>query len=270
MLKNYKALWGSISILIGTVIAILALARGTLQIGLLLGVFAVWGIWVVAFMLVPYIEQAKRRRIHQQQAKERQTQAIAAPAFSVPELDEPVDQILLRHVNYRISAYLRSAYPNVTWEWCEKSPASLVVHGGTGRIRVFNIPDFNFADVKLDQQGQIDCAMVKIVPLAETQSSNQEGTALPPNQQPVDPQVWYEVQGRQVLENLIADLHSRGHSSLMLLANGEVSIHQDDKDVLQDTFKTFPAKTYWPRLIQVLEQNGLAAVPNEVGIQVSW
>ena len=54
-MKNDKALWGSISILVGAVIAILALVRGSLQTWLLLGVFSIWGLWIVAILLLPYI-----------------------------------------------------------------------------------------------------------------------------------------------------------------------------------------------------------------------
>ena len=39
IMKKDKALWGSISILVGIVIAILALVRGDMQTWLLLGVF---------------------------------------------------------------------------------------------------------------------------------------------------------------------------------------------------------------------------------------
>ncbi len=38
---------GSITILIGAVIAIMALVRGPWQVWLLLGVFTLWGLWVV-------------------------------------------------------------------------------------------------------------------------------------------------------------------------------------------------------------------------------
>lgn len=269
-MKSDKALWGSISILLGAVIAILALVRGPWQIWLLLGVFTVWGAWVVGILLLPYMRQAKRRRRRQQQEKERQAQGIAPNTFQVPEVGSPVEQLLLCHVNHRISAYLQAAYPEMTWEWCEKSPEQLVVQGGTGRIRVFGIPDFNYADVRIDQQAHINCAMVKIVPLAKLQTGTVDGTELPPNQQPVDPQIWYEVQGRQVLDDLIADLNSRGHSSLTLKEDGDICVQQADDEVSQDSFKSFPAKVYWPRLVQVFEKEGLAASVTEKGIVVSW
>ena len=54
-MKHDKPLWGSISILIGVVILILALVRGTLQTALLIGVFSIWGIWTVGFLLLPYM-----------------------------------------------------------------------------------------------------------------------------------------------------------------------------------------------------------------------
>ncbi len=117
-MKSNNALWGSISILVGVIIAILALVRGAWQTGLLLGVFALWGIWVVAFLLYPYMRQAKRRMKRQAQIKARQSEVITPSIYQIPEGNqEPVEQLLLRHVNHRISTYLRSAYPDVTWEW---------------------------------------------------------------------------------------------------------------------------------------------------------
>ena len=68
-MKSDKALWGSISILVGAVIAILAPIRGVWQTWLLIGVFTLWGLWVVAVLLRPYMQQAKRRRMHEQLAK---------------------------------------------------------------------------------------------------------------------------------------------------------------------------------------------------------
>ena len=44
---------GSITILIGAVIAIMALVRGPWQVWLLLGVFTLWGLWVVSGREVP-------------------------------------------------------------------------------------------------------------------------------------------------------------------------------------------------------------------------
>lgn len=147
-MKSKNALWGSISILIGAIIAILALVRGAWQTGLLLGVFALWGIWVVAFLLHPYMQQAKRRMKRQEQMKARQAEVVVPPLYEIPDGNqEPVEHLLLRHVNHRISTYLRSAYPDVTWEWTEKQPEKLVISGGVGRIRVYGVADFDHADV---------------------------------------------------------------------------------------------------------------------------
>ena len=60
---------GSITILIGAVIAIMALVRGPWQVWLLLGVFTLWGLWVVLILLLPYMQQAKRRRQRQQRTR---------------------------------------------------------------------------------------------------------------------------------------------------------------------------------------------------------
>ena len=181
-----------------------------------------------------------------------------------------MEHLLLRHVNHRISSYLRSTYADVTWEWCEKHPEKLAAQGGTGRIRVFGIQDFNYADVKLDQNGGIRFDMMRIVPLSEVGGAESPEEKTPPNKQPVDPQIWYEMQGRKVLEALIADLNSRGHSRLTFHESGDVYIKQDQKEVAAEHLSNFPARVYWPRLVQVFESNGLAAEATAQGITVSW
>ena len=61
-MNNDKGLLsGSITILIGAVIAIMALVRGPWQAWLLIGVFTLWGLWVVLILLLPYMVQAKCR-----------------------------------------------------------------------------------------------------------------------------------------------------------------------------------------------------------------
>ena len=88
--------------------------------------------------------------------------------------------------------------------------------------------------------------------------------------QPIDPRIWYENNGRTVMETLIADLNSRGHSKLTLKENGDICIQQGEELVPQEHLSNFPAKVYWPRLVEVFESNGLAAETTAQGIQVSW
>ena len=241
-MKNDKALWGSISILVGIVIAILALVRGDMQTWLLLGVFSLWGTWIVAILLLPYMRQAKRRQQRKYRLKRLYAEGIRGPAPKAQEKPEgaPMEHLLLRHVNHRISSYLHSAYPEVTWSWCEKEPERLAIHGGIGRIRVYGVPDFDHADVTVDQKANISCSRVKIVPLSQIGATADEESKAPPNRQPVDPQIWYEVQGREVMETLMADLNSRGHNSLTLYENGNICIRQDNEEVAQEQLPGFP------------------------------
>ena len=140
-MNNDKGLLsGSITILIGAVIAIMALVRGPWQAWLLIGVFTLWGLWVVLILLLPYMQQARRRRQRQQRERQLHAEGVAQNTFTVPELEGPVpDDLLLRYANHRILTYLRSSFPNACFEWCEKRPADLIRSNGTGRIRLYNV-----------------------------------------------------------------------------------------------------------------------------------
>ncbi len=254
--------------LIGAVIIILSLFRGVWQVGLLLAVFTLWGGWVVKFLLMPYINQAKRRKMRRKQREQRFNDVLLQTEDVHPQKDIATET-MMRHVNHRITAYIHSIYPGATWEWSEKHPEQIVMGGGIGRLKVFGVEDFTHADIKVEKNGGIRCSMVKAVPITDVPAED-NSQHVPPNKQPVDPQIWYETSGRSVLEDVIADLNSRGHSSLILKENGEVIIDQDKQEITAEQLAGFPAKVYWPRLMKVLQAEGLAAVTMAKGIQVSW
>lgn len=269
-MKKQRTLWNSVSLLIVAVLVITAFVRGQAQLWLYSAAFAVWSAWAVTGHLIPYLRAKQRqreaRRIRQRYEQE-QRRKQECPA---PDLSDPVGAVLLRHVNYRISTYLKSAYPEATWAWREEFPERIVSKGGTGRIQVYGIPDFNYADVSFTQSADIQCSLVKIVPLSKLQGQKQSAESKAPQPAPVDPQIWYEKQGRVVLENLVNDLNSRGHSRLTISENGDISVQQGDAQVRQSSLENMPEKMYWPRLAKVFEREGLAANITESGMVLSW
>lgn len=115
-MKKEKAFVSGISILIGAVIAVLALAPKSWQTPLLLTTFILWGTWTAAIYLLPRIQRERRRR---QRRRRLHAGGTSRPtSFNIPKIgNTPAEQLLLRHVNHRISAFFRSAYTeDVTWE----------------------------------------------------------------------------------------------------------------------------------------------------------
>lgn len=257
-MKKSSPIWNSIGILAGAVILVLALAHGTPRTVLLSVAATFWMLWL-ALALLGRAGQTKpfRHRRHKH------------PKRAAFDYDAPTaEQLLLCHVNHRISARLLAAHPDATWEWCVKDPVQLIRKGGTGRIRVFGIPDYDYADIRIDQHANLGCNLIRVMSL-DGQDGN-EGEKLPPNKQPVDPRIWYEEQGRELLERLVADLNSRGHSRLTLTEDGGICIHEDAEEVSVGRFASFPEKVYWPGLVKALEGDGLAADATAQGIQVTW
>ena len=257
-MKRTSSLWGSISMLIGVVIAILALTQGNLTTILLIAAFSVWGLWLIFTQLRPSWQSNREYRQRMREQRQQQENALK-------QENPQVGVVLLRHVNHRISEQLKSAYPNAQWEWTLNDPVSFAARGGTGRIRVYGVPDYDYADVTLNQQGEIRCALVKLSPL----KGNGASTA---KQHPLDPRAWYELHGRKLLESLVADLSSRGHSSLTLNEDGSISIKPVDSSepISKGNLPCFPEKVYWPQLAKVLEQEGLMADVQNTKILVSW
>lgn len=255
-MKQKISLASSTSILIGAVITILALLRGTTQTVMLLLTFTLWGLWVLLTLLRPSwrVNRDYRRR---EERDAKQQSALSGKNLS---------GLLLCHVNYRVSDYLKRAYHDARWEWMMPNPVLFIAQGGTGRIRVYGVPDYEFADVTLDRNGSLDCSMVKIVPVGDG------GQGAPSGQPALDPSAWYELEGREVLDTLIADLRSRGHSGLTLNEDGSISFQPEagSRKASKRAFASFPEKVCWPRLADVLAQEGLTADVQADHIAVSW
>lgn len=257
-MKQTNPIYGSISILIGVVIAILALVRGPLEVPLLLTAFAAWVLWAILTQFVPAWRDERQKKQKEEQEKKAQAELLDAGA---PNLETA--QTLLRHVNHRISAQLKSVFPDAQWEWAERNPALLAFRGGIGRIRIYGVPDFDFADVQLDQSANLKCALLKTI------SVHPEGACH--TQQPLNPQAWYEQHGRKVLHSLIADTGSRGFSRLSLKEDGSIcTVLEDGGEITESRLRSFLPKVYWPQLAKVLEQDGLAASVQPDCVLVSW
>lgn len=259
-MKKKTTLWASIPVLVSAVIAAIALLHGTkLEIPVLAVIVGIWLIWIGFVCVLPAIRAAKT----QKKAK-KQSQKAAAP--DTAQL-QALLHMLLQHVNYRVSGCLKSAYPDARWEWCMRDPASFVSRGGTGRIRVYGIPDYEYADVTLNQNGKLDCSLIKVSPL-----NGAAKQAPPPNRQPSDPETWYETQGRSILERLVADLESRGHRSLSIKEDGSICVQPADggEETKCASFPTLPDKSMWTTLVKVLETRGLAASAMNDAITVAW
>ena len=262
-MKHKASLWGSVSVLVSVIVGISALIRGSLFVPMILLAFASWGIWVILVLCIPHWHAGHIRR---QRAKAAKSVEDELKAAEVPSLD--VAQTLLRHVNYRISAYLQSSYPNARWEWITNNPALLAIQGGIGRIRIYGVEDYEYADVELDRQGNLTCSLVSR--LANQQAV--EGETPASSGVTLDPRIWYEQQGRETLEMLIADLNSRGYKHLTLNEDGSIctALDGDDEEAVASTFSSFPPKVYWPQLAKVLEQEGLAATVQTDCVSVAW
>lgn len=256
--KTHEMLWSGISILIGVVIAVLALVHDPWRTRILLTVVVAWGVWAAVTLLRP--RQVVRRRERAIQASLHRNASSGA--------GQRMADMLLRHVNCRISERLRVPYPDVKWEWETESPIQLIMNGGIGRIRLHGVPEYDFAEVKVDRGGGIQCALLRIEPLPNGAAPEEE--VCQTDGELVDPKVWYELQGRNVLQNMIADLESRGHKSLTMNEDGTITVADEKGGKTIQAFSSFPSRVCWPQTVRVLESEGYAAEIDGDAIAVTW
>lgn len=115
-MNKKKSIWSGVSVLIAAVLAIVAFVRSDTQIWLLTAAFTIWAIWVTVAFVFPYIQEqeTEKRRAARRAAYDAQRQSLRSLSM---EEEEGFGPLLLRHVNHRISAYLKAVYPDATWEF---------------------------------------------------------------------------------------------------------------------------------------------------------
>jgi len=254
---NQKYPFGkSATILLVAVIAIVAFVRGNMQLWLLIGAFGIYGFVIAVHFL-----------------RKNKTQRIPKKWRHLAESIKPVTakQMLIRHINNRITTYVKSVFPEATWEWACDNVEQLVLEGGSGRISLFGAPNFNYVDITFDQMARIDCEMLNVVPLSALTGNGQPTTAAASTSaQSIDAESWFTVQGKEVLANCIADLNSRGHSKLYIKESGEICVSQSGAETVADTLKDFPGRDCWQNVVKVFENAGISAAITENAISVSW
>ena len=252
---NEKILNRSISWMFAVLLLILSFIRGPLQTWMLAALFAAWAVYLAVRLLLPRAKAwlAKRKGADKRPKKRRavkKQQDIPVPEEAPTVLVEgsELERLLLGHISCRISEKLKSAYPQATWQWCSPRPES-IIRGGTGRIRTFNTEDYTHAEVTVGEYFKIAFKMMKIVDFSAAANPCPDDAAdTEPTDEAepkvVDPAVWYDLVGREVLTGLIRDWSTRGHSMLYIAEDGKVFFTEGADEIQAEELKEFPTKQY--------------------------
>lgn len=154
----------------------------------------------------------------------------------------------------------------------------VILKGGVGRIRVYGVEGFDYADIAIETTGKVNCNMLRMVPLSVAQASALQDfsqTVIPPEQLNTgpDPKIWYEKSGRNTLEQVVNDLNSRGHHSLTIHDDGSIHISGEDSQdgsIPTASLADFPPSKKWSELVNLFAEDGLNATLNQDTIELNW
>lgn len=75
---------------------------------------------------------------------------------------------------------------------------------------------------------------------------------------------------KKKLENLIGQLHAKGHHKLYINENGQIYIQNGDTAEIKDCFDYFPPRNYWDILISIFQKDELTAKEKDQALELSW
>lgn len=182
--------------------------------------------------------------------------------------EDDIRSALLCQLSHRITDKLHSAYPDATWDWEKWPSAEHLLNGKAIRLCVTHAGEFTHAEISIDAYGSLRLKMMRIQPFAQTGHSPDAAPA--PEPTIVDCNSWYELVGANVLNQLITDLNARGYSTLSINERGEITIIENEKPIVKDTFQNFPGKNYWEELASIFTDNELQAEVTDTALQLSW
>lgn len=182
--------------------------------------------------------------------------------YSAISSDESLETFLLCQISHRITGKLKSAYPEATWNWEQMPSVQDFVEGNLLRIVTKGTNDFNHAELYVDQYGQLHLQMLIIESLERQTTADIERS--------VDPQSWYDLIGKPLLNKVIQDVYPKGYQKLYISTQGELYIVDGDQKEVKDIFEHFPPKPYWTTLASILNEDELNARATDFGLEIDW
>ncbi|BFK89671.1 hypothetical protein NSB24_27165 [Blautia coccoides] len=187
---------------------------------------------------------------------------LKKPKRSTITADEQMETFLLCQISHRITGKLKSAYPEATWDWEQTPSVHDFVEGTLLRIVTKGTNNFNHAELYVDQYGQLHMQMMMIETLGKQTMADTENS--------IDPQSWYDLIGKPLLDKVIQDVYPKGYQKLYISSQGELYITKGDQKDVKDIFEYFPPKPYWTILASILNEDELNATATDFGLEINW
>lgn len=228
----------------------------------LLAGMGITGLFIVAGSLILPVFPRLTRKLSYHRTKECQK------PWTWLKNTEPVtdaEKLLWRQISYQITDKLQAAFPDATWEFQKHPSMEQLLKGCTIRLRTFHTEDYNFAEVRMNPYGYLELQMLTISSLKKSMEPSEEGTT-----PEADPESWYALIGKVKLENLIGQLHAKGHKKLYINESGQIYIQNGDTPEIKDHFDYFPPRNYWDVLITLFQKEDLTAKETDQALELSW
>lgn len=241
------------------IVLVLALFASNLDQRILLAVILTGLLGTLFLTVLPLIHFPQRKKPAARPKKKKH--------LPVMDEDDPLTAALICQISHRITDKLRSAFPQATWDWEKQPNIKRLLSGQTIRIQLMQAGDYTHAEINLDSYGSIQLHLLIIKDLTCSSFSEDDGKETAP---PTDCASWYELIGKNVLQQVITDLNARGYSSLSINENGDVFIMEKDTPVIKERFDNFPGRKYWKELTKILEENELKVKNQGSTLVLSW
>ena len=145
-------------------------------------------------------------------------------------------------------------------------PAGRATDTGNGnRLSTRNTGNHNFAEVSMDEYGNLHLQMLTVSALKRKGDKSAS-----PDTPKVDPASWYSLIGKPFLVEMIGNLQAKGHQKLFIGEQGDVYVLNGKEPEVKGKLEYFPPKAYWPALLQVFADDELEAAETENAVEITW
>ncbi len=192
------------------------------------------------------------------------------PAAAKPQaIDPEMEAVMLRHINFRITEKLQGAFPSAVWRWETEKPLEQAMKGGSARIRLSGVPDWNFADVLFERSGRIKLEMLSLRPLEEVGQQETKSTPAADGDA-VNLRDWYDLSASAVVRATIDEVYTRGYRELRIAEDGALYVLEQQEQVGQGRLSYLPGKKLWADLVPFFEEDDITATVEEDDILLTW
>lgn len=186
--------------------------------------------------------------------------------MQVINVEPDYKKMFAKQVYHRIQERMRCKFPGAMFQICDADLQKIAYTGKTVYVEVKRVENYTHMSVALSNDGELIMNLFSLVNLDNVQKSMIESI----EEEDKEVEQWFTQKGQQLLTELLTNMNSRGYSKISINEDGDVMVREAGRNCVKDYFKDIPPKKDWPKLKELMANDGVDVQVSTRYLKFAW